>query len=304
MFDDRSNDDSHQTSSNVSSAGGEQSTQQQPQNEQELATKTLFIQHKRFYLDVKQNFHGRFIKVAEMVDNSRRKNRLLFSMSAAQEFRDHLSTFSELYASLGPPNLDNCPENGKIKSESIMKDNRKYFLDLKENIHGRYLRVTQHDFIHDGGRSQIAIPAQGMIEFRDALTDLLKEYYIDDSESRALPEGIHFRVERKKFYFDIGENNIGIFMRISEVKRDTRSSITIPEKSWARFRDIFAQYVDKMNPNNNTASTANTSGANESSGSAATEEKSSLNQTKSEKSKSNNTNSSNKSNEKDTSPAK
>lgn len=42
---------------------------------------------------------------------------------------------------IGPPNLDNCPENGKIKSESIMKDNRKYFLDLKENIHGRYLRV-------------------------------------------------------------------------------------------------------------------------------------------------------------------
>lgn len=36
------------------------------QNEQELATKTLFIQHKRFYLDVKQNHRGRFIKVAEV----------------------------------------------------------------------------------------------------------------------------------------------------------------------------------------------------------------------------------------------
>lgn len=29
-------------------------------------------------------------------------------------------------------------------------------------------------------RSQIALPAQGMIEFRDALTDLLEEYGIDD----------------------------------------------------------------------------------------------------------------------------
>lgn len=47
----------------VSSAGGEQPTQQ---NEQELATKTLYIQHKRFYLDVKQNHRGRFIKVAEV----------------------------------------------------------------------------------------------------------------------------------------------------------------------------------------------------------------------------------------------
>jgi len=35
------------------------------QVEQELATKMLQIQSKRFYLDVKQNRRGRFIKVAE-----------------------------------------------------------------------------------------------------------------------------------------------------------------------------------------------------------------------------------------------
>lgn len=34
--------------------------------EQELATRTLHIQSKRFYLDVKQNKRGRFIKVAEV----------------------------------------------------------------------------------------------------------------------------------------------------------------------------------------------------------------------------------------------
>lgn len=36
------------------------------QQEQELATKMLQIQSKRFYLDVKQNRRGRFIKVAEV----------------------------------------------------------------------------------------------------------------------------------------------------------------------------------------------------------------------------------------------
>lgn len=39
---------------------------QQGQVEQELATKMLQIQSKRFYLDVKQNRRGRFIKVAEV----------------------------------------------------------------------------------------------------------------------------------------------------------------------------------------------------------------------------------------------
>lgn len=43
--------------------------QQQQSNEQELATKMLQIQSKRFYLDVKQNRRGKFIKVAEVILN-------------------------------------------------------------------------------------------------------------------------------------------------------------------------------------------------------------------------------------------
>lgn len=101
---------------------------------------------------------------------------------------------------------------------------------------------------HGGPRTQIAIPAQGMIEFRDALTDLLDEFGGDeageDSETNCkqilhfqnsntnisflltiltagfretLPESTNFRVENKKFYFDVGQNKIGVFMRISEV---------------------------------------------------------------------------------------
>ncbi|UYV75885.1 PURA [Cordylochernes scorpioides] len=152
--------------------------QRMPQEEQELATKMLQIQSKRFYLDVKQNRRGRFIKVAE-VETAGRKSRLLLAMSTAAEFRDHLTTFSDLYASLGPPNPDNIPEDGKLKSEVMVKDNRRYYLDLKENTRGRFLRVSQ-TIARGGPRSQIAIPAQGMIEFRDALTDLLEEYNIDD----------------------------------------------------------------------------------------------------------------------------
>ena len=35
-------------------------------NEEELASRTLHIQSKRFYLDVKQNRRGRFLKIAEV----------------------------------------------------------------------------------------------------------------------------------------------------------------------------------------------------------------------------------------------
>jgi len=53
-------------------------------------------------------------------------------------------------------------------------------------------------------------------------------------------------VENKNFYFDIGQNNRGVYMRISEVKTNFRTAITIPEKSWTKFRDIFDDYVIGM----------------------------------------------------------
>lgn len=57
-----------------------------------------------------------------------------------------------------------------------------------------------------------------MIEFRDALTDLLEEFGTDDGGFKGdLPEGRYMRVDNKNFYFDIGQNNRGIYMRISEV---------------------------------------------------------------------------------------
>jgi len=213
--------------------------------EQELASKMLQIQSKRFYLDVKENPRGKFIKVAEIGADGRR-SQVYLALSTAAEFRDHLSSFSDYYASLGPPNPENVPEDGKLKSEVMVKTNRRYYLDLKENTRGRFLRVSQ-TISRGGPRSQIAIPAQGMIEFRDALTDLLEEFGTDDGGFRGeLPEGRHIRVDNKIFYFDIGQNNRGVFMRVSEVKTNFRNAITIPEKSWSRFRDIFAEYVDKM----------------------------------------------------------
>ncbi|XP_022335656.2 transcriptional regulator protein Pur-beta-like isoform X10 [Crassostrea virginica] len=217
--------------------------QGQGSGEQELATRTLQIQSKRFYLDVKQNRRGRFIKIAE-VGAGGKKSRLLLAMSTAAEFRDYLTEFSEHYASLGPPNPDNLPEDGKLKSEQMVKENRRYYLDLKENQRGRFLRVAQTR-PRGGPRSQIAIPAQGMIEFRDALTDLLDEFGTDDHEGQnELPESKYLRVENKVFYFDVGSNRRGVYLRISEVRANYRTAVTIPERSWGRFRDMLCEFCD------------------------------------------------------------
>ena len=69
-------------------------------DEKELASQLIQIQSKRFYIDVKENQRGRFIKLAE-VGVGGRKSRILMTMGAAAEFKTRLIEFSELHSSLG-----------------------------------------------------------------------------------------------------------------------------------------------------------------------------------------------------------
>lgn len=206
----------------------------------------LNIQAKRFYVDVKENQRGRFIKLAE-VAAGRRKNRIILPMTITGEFRDRLTEFQQASDQLGPSAPTPLPEDGKLRSAVIVKDFRRYYLDLKENERGRFVRVS---LISRGARSQIGIPAQGIARLRDTFTELIDEFgnQEEPQEERVpfrgdIPESRSIRVENKTFFFDVGQNNRGIYMKISEVKQNFRSSITIPERSWGKMRDIISEYM-------------------------------------------------------------
>ncbi|XP_014815140.1 PREDICTED: transcriptional activator protein Pur-alpha [Calidris pugnax] len=330
---------------------------------QELASKRVDIQNKRFYLDVKQNAKGRFLKIAE-VGAGGNKSRLTLSMSVAVEFRDYLGDFIEHYAQLGPsqpPELAQAADEPRraLKSEFLVRrpaTHRWMFLHFTHRIKHhpvlgqqgwRFLRIRQTvnrgpggpggfaggppglqsgqtialpaqgliefrdalaKLIDDyggeedelggpggggpgggglygelpEGRSRpavtpgatrasgplgtsnptepwgsagrakatappvtIALPAQGLIEFRDALAKLIDDYGVEE-EPAELPEGTSLTVDNKRFFFDVGSNKYGVFMRVSEVKPTYRNSITVPYKVWAKFGHTFCKYSDEM----------------------------------------------------------
>ncbi|XP_061603866.1 purine-rich element-binding protein gamma [Phyllopteryx taeniolatus] len=280
---------------------------------QELASKRVDIQKKRFYLDVKQSARGRFLKIAEVwIGRGRhdnvRKSKLTLSMATAPALRYCLGDFIDYYARIGlrggpaPPQLDGGgggggdDERGRaatspagsatsderahrvLKSQLIERDNRKYFLDLKENQRGRFLRIRQTvskgrgtmGYYGQGIEQTVVLPAQGLIEFRDALSQLIDDYGDgdgDDGDERGrarararararsaerrddspeLPEAASFRVDNKRFYFDVGSNRYGVFLKISEVRQPYRNTITVPLKAWARFGENFARYDEEM----------------------------------------------------------
>merc|ERR1712168_242050 len=209
------------------------------------------IQNKRFYLDVKKNDRGMFVKVAE-VSPGGNKSRLTLSMATAAEFRDLLGDFIEHYAQLGPSDPDQPPEERQkpLKTERLHRESRRYFLDLKENNRGRYLRIRQQTAYsgqqgngqpgqsqpqNQGPPPQIVLPAQGMIEFRDTLTGLIDEFGQVEEDPFELPKPAV-----------IGDKKTKQFFLVTGQTRFYRQAITIPEKYFGEFADYFCQAADKM----------------------------------------------------------
>ncbi len=204
-----------------------------------------------------------------------RKSRIILSMSAAAEFKTNLTEFSDYHSNMGPTHgtteANNHDENdGLLKSATIVKDRKRYYLDLKENQRGRFLRVLYYHhqksdfncflylyftFIQKvsmvtvgGPRAQIAIPAQGLIEFKDHLAELLEKFgTTDEPDNVQMPESKFMRADNKTFYFDCGSNARGIFLRLSEVRQYSyRSSITVPEKYWDQFAKNITDFIENV----------------------------------------------------------
>ena len=106
-----------------------------------------------------------------------------------------------------------------------------------------------------GPRAQIAIPAQGLIEFKDQLAELLEQYggeaataaNEEQDTSVTLPDSKSLRADNKTFYFDCGSNPRGVFLRLSEVRSNRyRSSITVPEKFWDQFVVNMKEFIEKI----------------------------------------------------------
>jgi PurA ssDNA and RNA-binding protein len=57
-----------------------------------------------------------------------------------------------------------------LKSEKVQIERKTFFLDLKENDRGRFLRITEDV---GGRRDRIIMPASGMEDFARALDDLI-----------------------------------------------------------------------------------------------------------------------------------
>lgn len=67
----------------------------------------------------------------------------------------------------------------KLASEKLKIERKVFFLDLRENPRGQFLRVTEDV---RGRRDTIIIPTSGLVDFRDALERIMEHVEFDEDE--------------------------------------------------------------------------------------------------------------------------
>nr|CDS30140.1 PUR alpha protein [Hymenolepis microstoma] len=209
-------------------------------SEKELISKTINVQNRRYYLDVKENAQGRFIKITES-SVSGQKARVFMSAAAAKEFIDKLDQAQLVLSTLPEHDPKNLAPEGLLKSFTIVKDSRRYFLDVKENERMRFLRVSM---LSNGSRANVIIPCEGIKSIQETVRGMLTDFFSDFELSSTPEKSKVLQSGNMIIYFDLGSNRNGVFLRISELSGSMRNSIVIREQDFIRFSEIFNEVIE------------------------------------------------------------
>ncbi|KAG2409304.1 Transcription factor Pur-alpha 1 Purine-rich single-stranded DNA-binding protein [Vigna angularis] len=293
-------------------------------NDVELLCKTLQVEHKLFYFDLKENPRGRYLKISEKTSATRSTIIVPFS---------GISWFLDLF------NYYVNSEDQDLFSKELQLDTKVFYFDIGENRRGRFLKLNYHgssgnkrlacqevrfrwlglcvadwkpwdnnlqkrrvltvsEASVSRNRSTIIVPAgssrdEGWAAFRNILAEINEASRLfilpnqQNSESSERLVGLSddvgagfisghssqpatsselnvdrsvdlppqdeignlgvskvIRADQKRFFFDLGSNNRGHFLRISEVAGSDRSSIILPLSGLKQFHEIVGHFVE------------------------------------------------------------
>ncbi|CAH9073072.1 unnamed protein product [Cuscuta epithymum] len=250
-------------------------------NDVELLCKTLQVEHKLFYFDLKENPRGRYLKISEKTSATR--STIIVPSNGISWFLDLFN----YYANSG---------DQELISKELQLDSKVFYFDIGENRRGRFLKVSEASASRN--RSTIIIPAgsahdEGWSAFKNILAEINEasrlytlsneqnsevsadrlgltddvgagfisshttqptptaDSKVDHSIDLPTPEDVNnlgiskvIRVDQKRFFFDLGNNNRGHYLRISEVTGPDRSSIILPLSGMKQFYEMVGHFLE------------------------------------------------------------
>lgn len=250
-------------------------------NDVELLCKTLQVEHKLFYFDLKENPRGRYLKISEKTSATR--STIIVPFNGISWFLDLFNYY-----------VNSDDDQQDVFSKELQLDTKVFYFDVGENRRGRFLKVSEASVSRN--RSTIIVPAgsaqdEGWAAFRNILAEIneASRLFISPSQTSEPSErlglsddvGAGFisshssqsgptadlsvertidlpaadevsnlgvskviRADQKRFFFDLGSNNRGHFLRISEVAGSDRSSIILPLSGLKQFHEMVGHFVE------------------------------------------------------------
>ncbi|GAB4835093.1 Adenylosuccinate synthetase 1, chloroplastic [Ancistrocladus abbreviatus] len=292
-------------------------------NDVELLCKTLQVEHKLFYFDLKENPRGRYLKISEKTSATR--STIIVPSSGISWFLDLFNYYVN-------------SDEQDIFSKELQLDTKVFYFDVGENRRGRFLKVffigsfspliqqlssfnylppvyflswavcmnplfcptkSVSEASMSRNRSTIIVPAgstrdEGWAAFRNILAEINEASrlfiapnqqsseaserlvglsddvgagFISGHSTQSAPStelnmdrsaelppqdeisgnlGVSkvIRADQKRFFFDLGSNNRGHFLRISEVAGSDRSSIILPLSGLKQFHEMVGHFVE------------------------------------------------------------
>ncbi|KAK4441075.1 Transcription factor Pur-alpha 1 [Sesamum alatum] len=247
----------------------------------ELLCKTLQVEHKLFYFDLKENPRGRYLKISEKTSATR--STIIVPSNGIAWFLDLFNYYVN-------------SDDQDVFSKELQLDTKVFYFDVGENRRGRFLKISEASVSRN--RSTIIVPAgsardEGWAAFRNILAEINEAsglFILPNQQNSEAPErlvglsddvGAGFisshssqpapaadlnvdrtsdlpptddmgnlgvskviRADQKKFFFDLGSNNRGHFLRISEVTGSDRSSIILPLSGLKQFYEMMGHFVE------------------------------------------------------------
>nr|CAB3476776.1 unnamed protein product [Digitaria exilis] len=215
----------------------------------ELVSKTLQFEHKLFYFDLKENPRGRYLKISEKTSATR--STIIVPVDGVAWFLDLFDYYIRT-------------DERDAFSKELRLQTKVFYFDIGENKRGRFLK--QHlepperlpGLSDDVGAGFIAghgsQSASGPEVDVERLVDLPPQEEISGMGMSKV-----IRADQKRFFFDLGSNNRGHYLRISEVAGADRSSIILPLSGLKQFHEMVGHFVDIMKDRLEGMSSANVS---------------------------------------------
>ncbi|KAG6511603.1 hypothetical protein ZIOFF_029676 [Zingiber officinale] len=230
----------------------------------ELVSKTLQFEHKLFYFDLKENPRGRYLKISEKTSATRSTIIVpvdgivwfleLFGYYISTDEQDVFSKELKLDSKISESSVNRNRSTIIVPAGSSGEEGWAAFRNVLQDIHEEVSRLfmvanQQHmepperlsGLSDDVGAGFISGHSTNSASGSELNVERLVDMHAhDDIGGMGMSKVI--RVDQKRFFFDLGSNNRGHFLRISEVTGADRSSIILPLSGLKQFHEMVGHF--------------------------------------------------------------